>query len=123
EKGTLALNCPCPPFQESPKFLPKGLNYHNGPEWGWPLGYFLRAYLVFDTRVGEGKLDPKNTLHHLHQILLAPRNHIKNDPWAGIPELTNEGGQYCHDSCNTQAWSSSTLLDFLETVHKAYTSE
>ncbi|KAI3619877.1 glycogen debranching enzyme [Moniliophthora roreri] len=103
--------------------IAKGLNYHNGPEWGWPLGYFLRAYLDFDTRVGEGKLDPKNTLHRLHQILLAPRNHIKNDPWAGIPELTNEGGQYCHDSCNTQAWSSSTLLDFLETAHKAYTSK
>lgn len=51
--------------------IAKGLNYHNvsrqvqrlsvyshkcqGPEWGWPLGYFLRAYLYFDTRVGAGK--------------------------------------------------------------------
>jgi glycogen debranching enzyme len=54
------------------KAIAKGRNYHNvcalsvcvrvtltrvyqGPEWGWPLGYFLRAYLHFDTRVGEGK--------------------------------------------------------------------
>jgi glycogen debranching enzyme len=53
--------------------IAKGLNYHNvrhshshkhrtliigffkGPEWGWPLGYFLRAYLYFDSRVGKGK--------------------------------------------------------------------
>lgn len=116
--------------------IAKGLNYHNvsvtnlgvfgksltltlkGPEWGWPLGYFLRAYLHFDTRVGAGQKDRTLTLHHLHQILLAPRHHIQNDSWAGIPELTNENGAYCHDSCNTQAWSASTLLDFLETVYQ-----
>lgn len=35
--------------------IAKGLNYHNGPEWGWPLGYFLRAYFYFDTVVGGSK--------------------------------------------------------------------
>ncbi|KAL0579269.1 bifunctional 4-alpha-glucanotransferase/amylo-alpha-1,6-glucosidase [Marasmius crinis-equi] len=101
--------------------IAKGLNYHNGPEWGWPLGYFLQAYLYFDTRAGEGREDPSNTLHHLHEMLLVARNHIKADPWAGLPELTNANGGYCSDSCTTQAWSASTLLDFLETVHKEYT--
>ncbi|EPQ56459.1 glycoside hydrolase family 13 protein [Gloeophyllum trabeum ATCC 11539] len=98
--------------------IAKGLNYHQGPEWGWPLGYFLRAYLYFDTRVGAGKEDPTQTLHYLHRHLLPMRRHVENDPWAGVPELTNKDGAYCHDSCSTQAWSSSCVLDFLETVHK-----
>ncbi|KAG7093876.1 hypothetical protein E1B28_007515 [Marasmius oreades] len=101
--------------------IAKGLNYHNGPEWGWPLGYFLQAYLFFDTQVGEGKKDKTKTLHRLHEALLVARNHIKEDPWAGLPELTNADGAYCGDSCRTQAWSNSTLLDFLERVHKDYT--
>ncbi|KIY52794.1 glycoside hydrolase family 13 protein [Fistulina hepatica ATCC 64428] len=98
--------------------IAKGLNYHNGPEWGWPLGFFLRAYLDFDMRAGVGKTNPNETLHYLHNILLAPRRYIRNDPWAGIPELTNENGAHCRDSCNTQAWSASTLLDFLQVVQQ-----
>ena len=51
-------------------WVAKGLSRHNvgifadalhsltdslqGPEWGWLLGYFLRAYLYFDIRAGEG---------------------------------------------------------------------
>ncbi|OCH93668.1 glycoside hydrolase family 13 protein [Obba rivulosa] len=102
--------------------IAKGRNYHQGPEWGWPLGYFLRAYLHFDLQTGIGKESPTETLHHLHRALLPPRQHIKNDPWRGLPELTNKDGELCHDSCNTQAWSASTILDFLEEVHKLSTA-
>jgi glycogen debranching enzyme len=42
---------------------------------------------------------------------------VANDPWAGLPELTNSNGAYCHDSCRTQAWSASTILDVLEEMN------
>ncbi|KZT59916.1 glycoside hydrolase family 133 protein [Calocera cornea HHB12733] len=95
----------------------KGLNYHNGPEWMWPMGYFLRAYLYFDTKAGSGQNDANETLQYLLTSLLPARRHIRSAPWAGLPELTNRNGAYCHDACPTQAWSASTLLDFLEDVH------
>ncbi|KAH9935947.1 glycoside hydrolase family 13 protein [Epithele typhae] len=100
------------------KAVAKGWNYHQGPEWGWPLGYFLRAYLYFDLKAGKGKEDIKETLHHLHRLILPAREHVQKDSWAGLPELTNKDGAYCNDSCRTQAWSNSCLLDFLEEVHK-----
>ena len=62
--------------------------------------------------------DRTETLHYLHKLLLPARRHIRDDPWRGIPELTNKDGAHCPDSCNTQAWSASCLLDFLEEVHK-----
>lgn len=95
----------------------KGRNYHQGPEWGWPLGFFLRAWLIFDIIAGDGQKDKTETLHYVQTTLLPARAHVRNDPWAGIPELTNKNGAYCHDSCATQAWSASTVLDALEDVH------
>ncbi len=113
--------------------IAKGMNYHNGPEWGWPLGFFLRAYLHFDSQV-PGRVSPlhhdneqspqstiqnlQDTLHMCYMALLPCRRHIQEDPWRGIPEVTHPGGTYCHDSCHTQAWSGSTLLDFLEDVNR-----
>ena len=64
--------------------------------------------------------NPTDTLHHIYNILRAPRTYISNDAWAGLPELTNKDGAFCYDSCATQAWSASTILDVLEEIHEQY---
>ncbi|GAA5939281.1 hypothetical protein JCM1841_004844 [Sporobolomyces salmonicolor] len=100
------------------KHVAKGWNYHQGPEWVWPIGYFLRAHLIFDLKAGAGRVDPNSTFHHIYTILSRHRSHILSDVWAGLPELTNEDGHYCHDSCRTQAWSGSTILDVVDDMAK-----
>lgn len=125
--------------------IAKGWNYHQvcssralekdaadlsqGPEWVWPLGYFLRAYLYFDTRVGAGTevccgvlsreqplcraQDPSETIHHIGAMLLRHREHIRSDAWAGLPELTNKAGEHCRDSVGHHRLSYASLLTFL----------
>jgi len=95
----------------------KGRNYHQGPEWVWPIGYYLRAFLHFDTLAGEGLKNPQLTIHQVHSILAEHRQHIQSDPWAGLPELTNKDGAFCRDSCESQAWSTSTILDVLFEIY------
>ncbi len=49
--------------------------------------------------------------HDFSKILQKHKQHILSSPWLGLPELTNHNGAHCNDSCPTQAWSMSTLLD------------
>jgi glycogen debranching enzyme len=89
-------------WEDSDDFLTsKGRNYHQGPEWLWPLGYYLRAARKLDA------LHPQE----IARILRPHREHISETPWRGLPELTNKNAEHCQDSCTTQAWSSGTLLD------------
>lgn len=94
----------------------KGRNYHQGPEWCWLRGYFLRAYLIFNFKqVNSAQTNHSNPSIHLLTDLNDKIQHhitwIKTSPWAGLTELTNKDGELCHDSSPTQAWSSSCLLD------------
>jgi glycogen debranching enzyme len=76
----------------------KGRNYHQGPEWLWPTGFFLRALLKFDLM---RKHTPEERIEAFQQIdrrLKGCKSAIKESPWRGLTELTNKDGSYCADS-------------------------
>ena len=118
------------------KSTANGWNYHQGPEWLWPLGYFLRARMNFppprkvfrniDLVVDDDdENDDSNYSWPSHEALkrfiyarLSPHSsHMETSPYGDLPELTNSNGAFCKDSCVVQAWSSATLLDTLFDLH------
>jgi glycogen debranching enzyme len=80
-----------------------GWNYHNGPEWVWPMGYYLLARIKF-----FGKED-----HKIMKFLIPHQHYFNKSPWMSLPELTNENGEYCEHSCEAQAWSIGTIFEAL----------
>ncbi|XP_050668408.1 glycogen debranching enzyme isoform X6 [Leptidea sinapis] len=89
-----------------------GFNYHQGPEWVWPLGFYLRARLEVARRLGRSQAGA--VLAALGPLL----REMRGSPWRGLPELTGAGGAYCRDSCRTQAWSSACILEALVDAEK-----
>ncbi|XP_048448186.1 glycogen debranching enzyme, partial [Rhincodon typus] len=89
----------------------RGYNYHQGPEWLWPLGYFLRAKLQFSKMMDQDLYE--DTKYLVKNILSRHYDYLEKSPWKGLPELTNENGGYCPFSCETQAWSLATILEVL----------
>lgn len=91
----------------------QGWNYHQGPEWLWPVGNFLKAKINFNS-----KLNKEGLKEEIMRFLLPHQKHIIEDSrWEGLPELTNSHGKECQDSCPTQAWSIATILDAVREVN------
>jgi len=102
--------------QSTDRALAHGANYHQGPEWVWPVGFFLRALLKVGRLVGDAEY--QSALGVARGVLARQYSHLSASPWLGIPELTNSKGAFCRDSNPIQAWSMSTLLDTLYDMHR-----
>ena len=76
----------------------KGRNYHQGPEWVWPTGYFLRALLKFDLMRRNTKEERTEAFQQITRRLHECKKAIEESPWAGLPELTQKNGEFCGDS-------------------------
>ena len=91
--------------------LAHGLNYHNGPEWVWPSGFYLISKIKFNDLGDEIFSD-------LCRRLIPFEKYIQKDKWSGLPELTNKDGSFCEGSCPTQAWSVATIIEALDELSR-----
>lgn len=92
----------------------KGRNYHQGPEWLWPTGFFCRALLKFDLKRRKTPEERVESYQQVTRRLAGCMTAIKESPWAGLTELTQKDGAFCSDSCPTQAWSASCIIDLFQ---------
>ncbi|KAI9749966.1 MAG: hypothetical protein M4579_006664 [Chaenotheca gracillima] len=92
----------------------KGRNYHQGPEWVWPTGFFLRALLKFDLMRRKTSAERVESFQQITRRLEGCKKAIEDSPWAGLTELTDKNGEFCADSSPTQAWSAGCLIDLFQ---------
>lgn len=76
----------------------KGRNYHQGPEWLWPTGFFLRALLKFDLMRRKDAEGRTEAFQQVTRRLIGCKEMIERSPWAGLTELTQKNGEDCPDS-------------------------
>lgn len=80
----------------------KGRNYHQGPEWLWPTGFFLRALLKFDLMRRDSQEARTEAFQQITRRLQGCKKAIEESPWAGLVELTNKNGEPCGDTVSVQ---------------------
>ncbi|KAL5345575.1 bifunctional 4-alpha-glucanotransferase/amylo-alpha-1,6-glucosidase [Pseudogymnoascus australis] len=80
------------------KATSKGRNYHQGPEWLWPTGFFLRALAAFDLKRRDTPEGRTEAFQQVTRRLAASKKAIVESEWAGLTELTNKNGSFCADS-------------------------
>ena len=76
----------------------KGRNYHQGPEWVWPRGYYCRAMMKFDMMRRKTKEEKVECFQQVTRRLQGCVDHLQANPWAGLTELTQKNGEFCGDS-------------------------
>lgn len=76
----------------------KGRNYHQGPEWLWPTGFFLRALLKFDLKRRKTPEGQVEAFQQVTRRLAGCKQMIKDNVWAGLTELTQKNNEFCPDS-------------------------
>ena len=67
--------------QSADKTVAHGANYHQGPEWVWPVGFFLRALLKVGRVLGEQEY--KSALDTVRMVLARHYQHLCTSPWLG----------------------------------------
>ncbi len=88
-------------------FSSRGFNYHQGPEWLWPMAFMLRARLAMAPDRAAEKQAVRVFMRRYSEA-------IGRSPWQGLPELENAGGAFCPESCPTQAWTMACLLEVVD---------
>jgi len=73
-------------------------------EWVWPIGYFLRAKLLFAKKLESSRPGIlKETVLFIKTTLTRHYEEVMNSTWRSLPEVTNHNGEVrtgCHGNKN-----------------------